>query len=39
LRPDQPYKPWNLTFVVACLIGFLGFLIFVSIILRAGPLG
>jgi putative membrane protein len=39
LRPDQPYKPWDLTFTVACLIGFLGFLIFVSIILRAGPLG
>ena len=39
LRPDQPYKPWDLTFIVACLIGLLGFLIFVSIILRAGPLG
>jgi putative membrane protein len=39
LRPDQPYKPWDLTFIVACLIGFLGLLIFVSIILRAGPLG
>jgi inner membrane protein YidH len=39
LRPDQPYKPWDLTFIVACLIGILGLLIFVSIILRAGPLG
>jgi len=39
LRPDQPYKPWDLTFIVACLIGLLGLLIFVSIILRAGPLG
>jgi putative membrane protein len=39
LRPDQPYKPWDLTFIVACLIGFLGLLIFVSIVLRAGPLG
>ena len=39
LRPDQPYKPWDLTFIVACLIGFLGLLMIVSIILRAGPLG
>jgi putative membrane protein len=39
LRPDRPYKPWDLTFIVACLIGLLGLLIFVSIILRAGPLG
>ncbi len=39
LRPDQPYKPWDLTFIVAVLIAFLGLLIFVSIILRTGPLG
>jgi len=39
LRPDQPYKPWDLTFIVACFIGFLGLLMIVSIILRAGPLG
>ena len=39
LRPDRPYRPWDLTFIVACLIGLLGLLIFVSIILRAGPLG
>jgi putative membrane protein len=39
LRPDQPYKPWDLTFTVACLIAFLGLLVFGSIILRAGPLG
>jgi putative membrane protein len=39
LRPDQPYKPWDLTFVVAILIGLLGSAMFVSIILRAGPLG
>jgi putative membrane protein len=39
LRPDQPYKPWDLTFIVACIIAILGLLIFVSIILRAGPLG
>ena len=39
LRPDHPYRPWDLTFIVACLIAFLGLLIFVSIIFRAGPLG
>jgi len=39
LRPDQPYRPWDLTFIVACLIGFLGLAMIVSIILRAGPLG
>ncbi len=39
LRPDQPYKPWDLTFMVACFIGFLGLLTFMSIIFRAGPLG
>jgi putative membrane protein len=39
LRPDQPYKPWDLTFIVACLIAFLGLLMFGSIIFRAGPLG
>ena len=39
LRPDQPYKPWDLTFIVACFIGILGLLMFGSIILRAGPLG
>ena len=35
----QPQKPWDLAFIVACLIGFLGLLVFVSIFLRAGPLG
>ena len=39
LRPDQPFKPWDLTFIVACVIAFLGLLMFGSIILRAGPLG
>ena len=39
LRPDQPYRPWDLTFTVACLIAFLGLLTFGSIILRACPLG
>jgi len=39
LRPDQPYRPWDLTFIVACFIGILGLLMFGSIILRAGPLG
>ena len=39
LRPDRPYKPWDLTFTVACLIALLGLLVFGSILLRAGPLG
>ena len=39
LRPNQPYRPWDLTFIVACLIGFLGLAMIVSIIFRAGPLG
>ena len=39
LRPDQPYKPWDLSFIVAILIGLLGVAMFVSMILRAGPLG
>ena len=39
LRPDQPYKPWDLAFIVAGLIALLGLLMFGSIILRAGPLG
>ena len=39
LRPDMPYKPWDLTFIVAFLIGSVGVVMFVSIILQAGPLG
>jgi putative membrane protein len=39
LRPDQPYKPWDLSFVVALLIGILGLTLFISILLRTGPLG
>jgi putative membrane protein len=39
LRPDRPYKPWDLTFIVAFFVALLGLLIFVSIILKAGPLG
>ncbi len=39
LRPDQPYKPWDLSFSVACIIAILGALLFGSIILRSGPFG
>jgi len=39
LRSDQPYRPWDLGLVVAGLIGLLGLAMFVSIILKAGPLG
>jgi putative membrane protein len=37
LNPDQPYRPWELTFIVACLIALVGLLAFGSIILRFGP--
>ncbi len=39
LRTDQPYKPWDLSFVVACLIAVLGALLFGSIVFRSGPFG
>jgi putative membrane protein len=39
LRPDRPYKPWGLSFIVAFLIGGLGIVMFVSILLKSGPLG
>jgi putative membrane protein len=39
LRPSKPVKPWDLTLVVAFLIGLLGLIMFVSIIFRVGPLG
>ena len=38
LRTDEPYKPWDLSFVVACLIAILGALLFGSIVFRSGPL-
>ena len=39
LRTDQPYKPWDLSFIVACLIAILGALLFGSIVIRSGPFG
>ena len=39
LRPDQPYRPWDLTFIVACFIALLGLLTFGSILVRAGAFG
>ena len=39
LRPDKPYKPWDLSFVVACVIAILGALLFGSIVFRSGPFG
>ena len=39
LRPDQPYKPWDLTFIVACFIEILGLLMFGSILFRVGAFG
>jgi putative membrane protein len=38
LRTDRPYKPWDLAFIVATLIGLLGVMVFISIILNSGPL-
>ena len=39
LRTDKPYKPWDLSFIVACLIAILGALLFGSILIRSGPFG
>ena len=39
LKTDQPYKPWDLSFIVACLIAILGCLLFGSIVIRSGPFG
>jgi putative membrane protein len=39
LRIDSSYKPWDLTLTVACLIALLGFLMFGSILFRAGAFG
>jgi inner membrane protein YidH len=39
LRPERPYKPWDLAFVMGILIGLLGLLIFASILRTAGPFG
>ena len=38
LKSDQPYRPWDLSLVVAALIVLLGVVMIISIILRAGPL-
>ncbi|MFD2247827.1 YidH family protein [Pontibacter ruber] len=38
LNPDKPYRFWkDLSFIVACLLLLLGFLMFGSIILNTGP--
>jgi putative membrane protein len=39
LRPAQPYRPWDLTFIVACIFTLLGLLMFGSVVLRSGPFG
>lgn len=39
LRPGQPYIPWDLSVIVACLIALLGFLMFASVIYRSGLSG
>jgi inner membrane protein YidH len=37
LSPARPYNPWNLSFIVACLITLLGLLLFASIVFSVGP--
>jgi putative membrane protein len=39
LRKDQPYKPWDLSFIVASLTPIVGAMMFGSILLRSGPFG
>jgi inner membrane protein YidH len=39
LRTDRPYKPWDLSFIVAWLTAIVGALMFGSILLRSGPFG
>jgi putative membrane protein len=39
LRPAHPYRPWDLTFIVACIVTLLGLLMFGSIVLSSGPFG
>jgi len=39
LRTDQPYKPWDLSFIVAFLTAIVGAMMFASILLRSGPFG
>jgi putative membrane protein len=39
LNPDQPYRPWDLAFIVGILIGLLGVLIFASMVYTSGPFG
>jgi len=39
LKSNQPYRPWDLGLVVAVMIGSLGLAMFVSILLKVGPLG
>lgn len=36
-RTDEPYRPWDLSFIVACLIGLLGVMLFLSIVFNTGP--
>lgn len=39
LQADEPYRRWDLGLVVAVMIASLGLVMFVSIMLGAGPLG
>ena len=39
LNPTQPYKPWDLAFIVACFLVLLGILMFASVIYKSGSFG
>jgi putative membrane protein len=39
MSPAHPCKPWDLAFIVSCLVALLGILVFGSMIFKAGPLG
>lgn len=37
LRPDRPYRPWDLSFVVSCCIASIGLIMLLGIFVRTGP--
>jgi putative membrane protein len=39
LKTEQPYKLWNMNFIVAFLTAIMGAMMFGSILLRSGPFG
>jgi inner membrane protein YidH len=39
LSPGKTHRPWDLAFIVACLLALLGLLMFGSVIVGSGPFG